>query len=61
MNVVDDTGVETDMRVDDEGGGKDGVDDGLDKTGEERAMSAKCPVASSLVARCLSKLGLSVP
>jgi hypothetical protein len=42
VNVVDDTGIETDVRVDDERGGEDGVDDGLNRTEAKREVSAQC-------------------
>ena len=42
VNVVNDTRIETDVRVDDQRGGEDGVDNGLDETEEEREVSAIC-------------------
>lgn len=39
MQVVDDARVETDMRVDDQRRGEDGVDDGLVEGSERRCIS----------------------
>jgi hypothetical protein len=50
VNVVDDARVKSDVRVDNEGGGQDGVDDGLSRRDRDRAMLAMCSSFGDLVA-----------